>query len=392
MSIHEARHTLEMQAARGRIPEHLVPRLTVDFVLEQVTQAYYGAYFGNEIWSKCIGEAKTARHEGNQALMQSVEGMLTDMNNIRKAHKESHSTSDFPLVLGLARDYVRRQTFDPVESALMPYATKRTAKDFKKLRGINNSGFDRLIRRTELMNIEYATFGESEDGFQIGNYSLALAFSWEMYINDDIGELIAAAAALGLAGRRTRGLVITEAMKALPRNTTLVAGVGGPDVARITELDKLFAAKTVEVGITGGGTKLVPRPRVMTDIIIPARWRQEANLTLTSQDLIVSGGAAQKAIASKNPAYGLATAQLDPMLDEVGTPGDWLAVSTTRPFLEFAALKGYEGGPKAFTKRPDVVETLDEGSFDNQSMAVKVVDNIGVNVHDKDAVILVAGS
>ena len=62
------------------------------------------------------------------------------------------------------------------------------------------------------------------------------------------------------------------------------------------------------------------------------------------------------------------------------------------PWLEFAALRGFEAGPLTYTKLPDVQEHVEQGSFDNHSLAVKVGDTVGAAVIDQTAVVRVAGA
>ena len=63
----------------------------------------------------------------------------------------------------------------------------------------------------------------------------------------------------------------------------------------------------------------------------------------------------------------------------------------TQP-LELATLAGYEGGPKTFTRTPNVVEDDLEGDFENHTIAMKVSDNVGAGLRDPYAVAIAQGN
>jgi hypothetical protein len=59
--------------------------------------------------------------------------------------------------------------------------------------------------------------------------------------------------------------------------------------------------------------------------------------------------------------------------------------------LEVATLSGFEGGPRTYTKLPDVIEHPEEGSFDNHTISVKFGDAVGATVTDDNGVVRVNG-
>ena len=137
-------------------------------------------------------------------------------------------------------------------------------------------------------------------------------------------------------------------------------------------------------------------PRMLTDIAVPAKWAITGRQTLDSEH-VVTGASSTR--LRNNAAFGLANLLIEPMMAEVfGTGGgsnnvaDWIGFDRNQEWLEFAALAGYEAGPRTFTKLPDVLETLDEGSFDKHELAVKMSDNIGAKVVDSKSVVRVAGA
>lgn len=388
--IKELRSEFRVAAAKGLIAESLVPKAVVAVVLASAAEAFHRAYFGDKAWSEAVDNARRARTEGDKLAMEMAEGLITDVERAKKALHETHVTTDFPLALANIRDRVRRGAYNPVESNLLGLATRRTANDFKPLRGVRGDAFSRLVKRPETASLTYAKYGSTEDMYQVANYELGLEFTWESFVNDDLGEFLAASAALGNAGRRTRGLVIHEAIKAITRatpsgtNSEGTAAAGGPTPANLVWLYQRLAEQTNADG--------KPIARMLTDIAVPAKWTITARQALQSEYMVATGTRAPQ----RNGAFGLASLTVEPMMAEVlaasGDAGDWIGFDNTQPWLEFAALAGYEAGPRTFTKLPDVVESLDEGSFDTHGFALKVSDNIGAKVVDDKSVVLVAGA
>jgi hypothetical protein len=394
MSSKQILHAYQLAEARGTIPEGHVNRLAVATVLAAGVTAFHRAYFGDKEWGKAVEDSRVAKHESHELAMGLVENvLLSDVKPILRQLGAVQTTTDFPLALAQIRERVRRGSYNPVESSFWQVATRRTAQDFKKLRGVRTDPFNRLPKRPEGTDVEYADFGSTEDGYQVANYELAVALTWEAWINDDISEFVTALANLGVAGRRTRGLVMFEALKAITRTTPSgandegTAAAGGP-----TRANLVWAYQTLADQTNADGK---PIPRLLTDIAVPAKWTITGRQALNSEFTVLAGGSGKSRESQNNAAFGLAQMNVEAMMAEVtagtSTATDWLAYDRTQQFMEFAALRGYEGGPRTFTKMPDVVETDMEGSFDNKSIAVKVSDNVGAKVVDEKSVLLVAG-
>lgn len=385
MSIRETKHQFQRAADAGIIPENKVMAYTIKAALEAGVQAYHEAYFG-DILEEQIANVKGMDHDAKERMLVNTEARIEDMRLHMRAHRETHTTSDFPLALALSRDFVRRPAYLPPDSQLFQFATKRTANDFKKMRAIRTTNFDLLVRKPENTSVEYATFTTTEEGYSISTYALAVAFTYQAYINDDIGEFTAALATLGLAGRRTRAKVLIEAIKGGLDRITLGGSAGGPTMERLVAADEYFGNMMYDGKA---------QPRILSDIAFPPAWRITAKEALDSPILIVSGGNTQKAISQTNLAYQLATPHNEPMFAEIVPAGhhikDWLIIDGRQSWLEFATLRGFEGGPKTITRAADVVETDQFGSFDKGTFAVQILDHVGAAVSDKLSAAIVAG-
>lgn len=397
MSIKDIRHEYQRLADKGVLRPEQVNRATLANILEAGAVAFHKGYFGAREWAKVADDARAARHAGDEANAHLVESLATDIAPVTRALRETHTTTDFPLVLSQIRDRVRRQSYNPIEGPLFQSALPvRTATDFKPLRGVRSDTFRRLEKRPEGTNVQYGTVGSSEDVYRVVNYEKAVAFTWEAWVNDDVGEFTQVLFNLGVAARRTRALVLLEAIRdALTRVTPsgtfdgFAAGAGGPTPGNIRWAYERFAIATNANGD--------PIDRALTHIAVPTHWAPTAANSLESENVVLAGDT-DVIRASRNPARGLAEAWTERLMREVfnadGTPRphDWLAFDNTVRWVEFAALAGFEAGPMTYTKLPDVQEHVEQGSFDNHSLAVKVGDTVGAAVTDQTAVVRVAGA
>lgn len=378
MGIKNVHHEFQLAAARGHLPAHLVGAATLATILESGVTAFQRAYFGPTHWDNVRNELQ-ANAAGAETAGTLQESLLTDISAIRRPLRESMTTSDLAGVLGTIRSRVLRKTFNPVESDIFSLATKRTAQDFRLMQGYRVDPFSRLALRPESTDVTYANWGITPDGYRVSNYELAIAYTWEMWVNDDLGVFVTAMENLGVAGRRNRALIVFEAIAAQLTRTVL-GTAGGPDVAHVqAAIDFLNNQTSAQGGVL---------PFDLTDIAIPSTWRTQLATTLNSERLL---GLTGSNTPEANPVYQAATPHREPMMKEI-LGQDWLAWDNRYPWLEFATLAGFEGGPKTYTKLPNVQEHIDEGSFENHALAVKVGDAVGAFVTQTQAVVRVAGS
>jgi hypothetical protein len=394
MRLSEIRYNYQRMADRGTIQESQVGAAMMMTVLAAGRKAFHEGYYGRKAWAEAVDSARKMKHESEELAGQMLESVNMEVGQHRHILEAAHTTTDFPLALAQIKDRVRRGSYNPIESNISNIATPRTANDFKRLRGIRTDTFDRLKLRPEGASVEYASFGSTEDGYSVANYELGLPYTWESYVNDDIDEFITGLASLGIAARRTRGLITFEAIRdgttrLTPSGTNGegTAAAGGPTPANMVWAHGRFSSATNAAG--------KPIARRLDNIYIPSAWEITAGATLRSE-FIVTGNTARN--VNRNAAFGLATQNNEPMMVEVMGAGgggnvlDWIATDNSNSWLEFATLRGFEGGPRTFTSMPDVIESAELGSFDNHTFAVKVSDAIGAKVVDDKSVIRIAGA
>ena len=377
MSIKDIRRVFERLADRGEIEENRVLPLTLQMVGESAVQAFHMAYFG-ELLDTQIASVRNMEHTATEVAMNRLEAVVNDLASIRRAHQETLTTSDFPLSLALARQSASRPGYTYPESDLLNFAVRRTADNFKPLRSTRPGTLNHRVLpvRPELTNLQYARFYSTQDGYTVANYELGLEYTNEMYRNDDIGEFTSAAAELGVAARATRAWVLLDAVFTRADRLNLPTPANGLDSANIDAIADFLAVRTID-------DKRVAR--LLTDLFVPTNQKRKAERSMDNE---------WTAPMVKNPVYNLATVHVEDLITEFATEYG-LGVNTriamdgrSKP-LEFATLRGYEGGPKTFTRLVDVKEEDIEGNFENHLLAVKVSDNCGGTVRDPAAVVIV---
>lgn len=394
MSVKDLYHEYQIQEARNVIPEGTAARLTTATILESLCTAFHKGYVGKDEWNGAAKRAREARvlstreaqHQGAEIVGNLQESLLSDVRPIRRV-LEAHTTSDFAHILSQVRERIVRRDVNPViESELMPFATPRTFANFLPVKGIRFGSFDRLIKRLEGTSVTYATFDETEDGYSIANYELAFGYTWEMWINDDLSTPMIAMEELGKAARRTRGLILLEAIKAGLERANYGGSAGGPNIARLDAVKTAIATQTIPVKGADGKTTNRLIGHAMTDLFVSPKWDSMGKAALATEKM---RDAQNNEVP--NPVYQAGTLHTDRLMAEV-LGDDWLAVDNLTPFIEFGVLRGYEAGPQTRTKAVDVQETIDEGTFDDHKLAVKIMDNHGAKVTNTRSAKRVAGS
>lgn len=365
--------------ARREIPEGTAVRATFATILEAGCVAFHKAYFGDKAWS----EARTARqvqHQAGEEAAFLTESLISDISRMRAPLRETQTTGDFPFVLAQIRNRVIRDSFNPIASIFWGLGEPRTATDFRIMKGYRVNAMPMLPVRPEGTDVTRTSLGQTEDGYQVANYELAVDYTWEAWVNNDLSVFTNALKNLGQAASRTRGFVALQAIaQGIAAVTPPLTGVGGPSIDRLSEAVQMLAE---QVDASGN-----PLPFNVTDMAYPAKWRTMANSTLRSENVI---GPTNIKTPGANPVFGIATPHLDPVMVQV-LNGDWLVWDQGTPFLECATLQGFEAGPMTYTKLPDEKEHPEQGSFDNHSLSVKVGDAVGAKATQTVSVKRIAG-
>lgn len=372
-------HKFQLSEAKGDSPAGLSAKLTCATVLMLGAQAFNESYFGNKRWTAAADSVRSARHEAEEFCGNVRESLLSDLRPkalrpLAEAHgvklSEVHTTSDFPLILARARDAALREQRTPVESDLLSLCTQRTTPDFRPIQGVKMSMLTDLPIRPEGTSVSYATLETSKDGYRIANYEKAIAYTWEMYLSDDLSIFTQALAIMGRRARASRILAVLQAIRdGVPRET--FDSVGAPSIARLKAMSQAMAEYKNQNDEDD--------PRMISGLYVPAKWHFPIKETLAQREYLVTENGVT--FSMPNPVFELAPHQVEPVMSRV-LADDWIGIDNSGPSIEFATLDGFQGGPKTYTLMPDVEEHIEEGSFDKHEMAVKVGDTFGAKVTD----------
>lgn len=124
---------------------------------------------------------------------------------------EAMSTSDFPILFGdfLYRSLAKRYAARP--SVWQQFAARRTVRDFRETKLIDLlGGAGTLDDVAELAPYPRRALSEQEIKFKLGKTGAALAWSWEMGVNDDLSAFIDAPNRLSQAARFTEDKKVTS--------------------------------------------------------------------------------------------------------------------------------------------------------------------------------------
>lgn len=188
---------------------------------------------------------------------------------------EAMGTSDFPILFGdvlyrsLAKRYAARPTI------WQQFAAKRTVPDFRKVRLVDLLGGAGILPDVaELAPYERRALDETEIDLQTGKTGAALAWSWEMAVNDDLSAFAQAPDRLSLAARNTEDHKVTSA----------IVGAAGPAAWLGTPDNKPLTPENLEAAVQAittqtdedGNPIIIDTPR----LVVPQ------SLTLTAQQIV----------------------------------------------------------------------------------------------------------
>ncbi len=365
-------HQFQIAEAKGHVPNGTAFKLTLAACLEGAAAAFHKEYFGPAVWAKEADSISRHEKDGAEIVGTLQESMLSDLSQTRSvlkgALKESLVTTDFSIVLANLRTRMVREGYIQADSVLASMARARPTSNFRLMNGMTISNFEDLSVQPEGQDVDYATFTETEDNYKVAMYSKAIKFTYQLWKNDDYGIIIAGMRKAGRAAKRTRHLVVGQALLAgLPAQQY----GGAPSGPTITALEQVIIAQgSIQVQQPGGAMQA--QPRLVTDLLIPIRWQTVANTTLHSQQVWRTGDKNPMA----NPVLDAAQAHVDVIWSEIAG-ANWLAYDRNAELVELSVLDDFEGGPLTITKLPDVGEHPEQGAFSDNTIHVKFCDACG---------------
>lgn len=381
--------------AQGAIPGATAAGLTYATIAETFVRNAAKAYYGEAAFEKAVALAKD-----EQFSLEIQQDILTDVRSIIKAYGGldgamksvsdwapgfqaagggSLTTSDFPKALAALRQRIIRQDTPTAEGTWrewVPARNIRTVPDFKQIRGLNAGYPAGLILRPEGTDVTHTKISFTADGYFIANYERATDYTWEMWLNDEIGLFATYARKRGQAARRTEyNIVITAVLNGVSRSSETGITTGAPDATRLAAAMKAMTQRTV----TDEDGNSVAGLLSANHVVYGSEWDQDVTVALGTRFTDVNQG-------KPNVVYQ----RLMPHMERIWKSvfgSDWIVFDDTIDWLEVSFLEGFQGGPQMYTKLPDEREHPEQGSFDQHGLSVKIGHALGAKVTNTDGVL-----
>ena len=115
----------------------------------------------------------------------------------------THSTSDFPGLLGDASRRAVLQGFEEVDTSLEQFTADASVPDFKPTTLVGLGSFSNLLQVPAGGEYKYGTFSEQGQKLQVVTYGRLFSITRQAIINDDLGIFSEVPRKMGRAARRT---------------------------------------------------------------------------------------------------------------------------------------------------------------------------------------------
>lgn len=313
--------------------------------------------------------------------------------------RETQTRSDFTYLMGDTLDRQILGSYMEAPYSWSLYTKKTQLRDMRTASRMTKDGARGLLAPVNEL-APYPERAYTDGRYQITpkKHGARMAFSWEAWLNDDLGAFQDSPSDLGIAARRTEESAVTK-LYADPtaqaafysvgnRNkviTTFGAASNNPALS-IAGLQSAFIVLANQRDSDGQPVRI----DAVTLVVPPALEITARNiLNAITIELTEAGGTSnQKLIASNWMRAGLTLAvnyQL-PLIDTVfGSTGWYLFANPNagRPALEIGFLRGREQ-PELFRKSPNAMRVgggmvnPEDGDFDTDSIEFKVRHTFGV--------------
>lgn len=381
---------LQLAEARHQIPDGSAGRLTSAMIAETAALAFARGYYGDRAVEQALSDARQERvtlaqdaAQWEQHAMNLADQYIDGARGVVQVLTDTHTTSDFPVAFANLRQRTVRESDAPdVETGWRGWGgvRTRTVGDFRTINGMKLTIPGDLLPRAEGEDVKYTSFGETADGYRVGNYERAWKYTWEMHLADDVGLLASLTNEMGKSAKRTEIRVVFEAIKAGLKLQT-GSNAGAVDITKLGALRTAFGSQTYK----NQDGKVEDLGIDATDIVYGIDQRDAIFAALNQ--LTVDG--TQTGLV--NPLRGVLTPHYERMWRRI-FGADYLLFDRTINWLEVAFLEGFQGGAKFYAKLPDVTSYEDEGSFSDHSLHGKVGHALGAKIVTDVGAWLVKGS
>jgi phage head maturation protease len=205
----------------------------------------------------------------------------------------THSTSDFPIILGNTVNRSLRQAYELQERTFTPWTRRSTAADFRQMTRAQLGDLISMDSIVEGGEYKSAYVGEAGEKYSVVKYGKIIPITWETLVNDDLGafsripQIIANSAASKQSDLVYAILSDNAAMAdtvALFHATHANYTSSGTDIS-VTSLGVARAAMRKQTSLSGAKLNLTPR------FLLVGPDKEALALQYTSQNYIAAKSA-----------------------------------------------------------------------------------------------------
>lgn len=342
-----------------------------------------------------------ALHPRTPALVRTINA------NYPGIFRESMTTSDFPLLTGDVIDRMMLARYREFPQAWRQFASVRTVRDFRTVRRIASDGLEGSWAIVpEAAELTYESLAETGYTYAAHKYAQGAKFSFESWVNDDLGAFEEIPNRLGRGGARTVARFVTGLYVDVngPHASMYTAGNGNIVTGNPT---LSIAALNTAWGILRNMRDADGEP-IMVDaavLVVPPSLEVTARNILNATQVFatVAGGAAGQELQVANWIGASLTMATDPYIPLTATVANgatsWFifaAPSVARPALEVGFVRGWQE-PVLYQKQANTIRVgggVDQmaGDFGTMSQEYKGVISFGGTRLDPLATVASNGS
>lgn len=330
-------------------------------------------------------------------LLEAAKLLREARTSDRAAYKvrEAMTTSDFPLLFGDILDRQMLAAYNDYPMIWPAIARRATVRDFRQVKRFTLDGGESALSAVpERTEYPAAALSDNSFAYAVSKFGRRLPFTWEDFVNDDLGALENSPARLAKAARVSEERFVTG-LFVNQFNTTSgffrTAGtapahgnlVTGNPVLSIGALQTAFTVANAQVDADGN-----PIYISRWHLMVPPALEVVANNIINASEIIapVGGGAnsgANDVLRVNNWVKNKTDVVVNPWLPILDTTQGNTAwylfadASESRPTMELGHLRGHET-PELFMKAPNATRigggtvAATDGDFDTDSVEYKV--------------------
>lgn len=327
---------------------------------------------------------------------------------------EAQSTSDFPNLFG---DVLSRQLlggYRATEPTYRNYVRIGDVRDFRTVKRFTIDGGEAILTEVpELTEYPEASLADAVFSYVVKKFGRVMPFSWEAFVNDDLGAFATVPERFGRAARRSEERFVT----------TLFVDANGPHASFYTagNANIVNAANgagsnnpALSIAALQGALSVLSRIKdadgepIMVDavhLVVPPALEVVAQniLNALQLELVEGGGTANQKLIARNWMAGRTRLSVNPYIPVIASTANghtsWFLFAepaSGRPALEIGFLRG-NTEPAVFRKvsnqeRIGGSVSGEQGDFETDALAFKVRHVFGGTRIDPKATVASNGS